>query len=79
MEDSTPRPALDLDKMHGSRPRPRKRNVLHFEKKDQRRAAYVVNKFRNIQRKMLNDGDIEDPDPYASSYIFYCFQGVLED
>lgn len=40
---------------------------------------YVLNKFRKRQILLLMDEDIEDPNPYLPTYIFYCFTGKLED
>lgn len=43
-------------------------------KEDRARISYVVNKYRKKQRKMMEDDDIEDPNPYAASYVFYCLE-----
>ncbi len=50
-----------------------------YDKKDYGRMYYVMKKFRNRQKILLGSEDIEDPDPYMPTYIFYCFQGDLED
>ena len=39
---------------------------------------YVLNKYRKRQILLLMDEDIEDPNPYLPTYIFYCFTGNLE-
>ena len=40
---------------------------------------YTLNKYRKKQEYLLADEDIEDPDPFSSDYVFYCFNGKLED
>lgn len=39
----------------------------------------TMKKYRKKQMELLDDDDIEDPDPYAPSYVFYCFTGKMED
>jgi hypothetical protein len=38
---------------------------------------HALRKFRNRQRVLLDTDDIEDPDPFEPTYIFYCFHGKL--
>ena len=40
---------------------------------------YVMYKYRKRQRQLLENDDIEDPDPYVPTYVFYCFTGTLKD
>lgn len=82
---STPRPMIDTELSEGlaSLNALRKR---HFEKrmpvltpKERRRMSYVVSKYRKKQMALLDGEYVSDPDPFCPTYVFYCFQGVLED
>ena len=68
----TPRPTInpELPQMH------RKRKPIA---KYNQQVSYIVNKFRKRQMVLLDTDDIEDPDPFMPTYIFYCFTGKLED
>lgn len=85
MEISTPKPTLDVTNLDTRtsllkrRLKEYKRRIPKFDKYDRREIAYILHKFRKKQRKMLDSRNIEDPDPYDCTYVFYCFQGVLED
>ena len=78
----TPRPEIDLESPRVSaqeRYREFKKLLPKYEKNDYGRMYYVMKKFRRRQQVLLDYEDIEDPDPYAPSYVFYCFQGTLEE
>ena len=77
MEPSTPRPALITDDLTESKRK--KRKTSKYEKKDRSRLQYILAKYRKLQKKLLDGGCIEDPDPYVETYIFYCFKGELVD
>ena len=71
-EEMTPRPTIDVDS-------PRIRRTRQPIVKYNRKTSYIVNKFRKRQMILMDTNDIEDPDPYVPTYIFYCFTGTLED
>ena len=75
----TPRPTLDVDNLKDIL---RKKHPKYFDcnARDKARIQYVLTKFRKLQQKLLEpDTDVKDPDPYVPTYIFYCFQGALEE
>lgn len=72
-----PRPTLDeiVIRAKQSVLQTRIRQIKQAMPKEERaRVSYVVNKYRKKQRKMMEDDDIEDPNPYAASYVFYCLE-----
>lgn len=74
MDEETPKPSIDPESPRADT----KRRRIEFMKllpKQDRRTYYMVNKFRKRQRVLLDMDDIEDPDPFYPTYIFYCFQG----
>ena len=87
--DSTPKPELIVDDLD-SPPALRKQREDDLKKRypkltprTKRRIRYILTKFREKQKKMLDkvykDPDYDDPDPYDETYLFYCFTGTLED
>jgi len=62
-----PKPTIDLDS-------PQCKRKATFVPKFDPRVYCVMKKFRNRQRLLLESNDIQDPDPFLPSYIFYCFQ-----
>ena len=71
----TPRPTIDLESPSNRLVEKIRKNELRrrfpkYEKKDYQKMYRVVNKYRRKQ-----NGD-EDPDPFAPSYVFYCFHGI---
>jgi hypothetical protein len=78
----TPKPTIDLESPRASHRERYKEFVKllpKYDKKDYGRMYYVMKKFRNRQRVLLDKDDIEDPDPFMATYIFYCFQGRIEE
>jgi hypothetical protein len=72
-----PRPAIDIIDIRATQSvlKARIRQIKQAMPKEERvRISYVVNKYRKKQRKLLEEDDIEDPNPYAASYIFYCLE-----
>jgi hypothetical protein len=81
-EVMTPRPEIDPESPRtSSRERYKEfsKRLPKYDKNDYGKMYYTLKKFRNRQRVLLDDDDIEDPDPYVPTYIFYCFQGNLEE
>lgn len=74
----TPRPSIDPESPRG-RYDDRNKNLPKYDKVSYGKLYRTMKKFRNRQRVLLDDDDIEDPDPFAPTYIFYCFQGTLEE
>jgi hypothetical protein len=77
-EDMTPKPTIDPESPTNSLLRKMRRTELanripKYEGKDYRKMYYTLNKYRKKQEYE------EDPDPFASTYVFYCFQGKLEE
>lgn len=83
MEPDSPtmeKPTIDV-KSRGNRKLEEKRRkewkkhmkaVLYISKTEKQRASYVLDKWRRKQRHLLDKKDIEDPDPFAKTYVFYC-------
>ena len=81
-EDMTPRPDIDPESPRVSareRYKEFKKLLPNYDKKDYGKMYYVMKKFRDRQRDLLDGEDIEDPDPFVPTYIFYCFQGKTEE
>ena len=77
-EDMTPRPSIDPESPRGNyreRDTEFKKLLPKYDSIAYRKMYYIMKKFRNRQRVLLDDEDIEDPDPFLPTYIFYCFQG----
>ena len=80
----TPRPTVDPESPVPSLLRKIRRNEMakripKYNKKDYAKMYRVMKKYRSKQMDLLEDDDIEDPDPYVPTYVFYCFKGKLED
>lgn len=69
---------IDLDSPEADHRARRKALQTRLPRLDNK-MLYVLNKFRKRQILLLMDEDIEDPNPYLPTYIFYCFTGKLED
>lgn len=81
-EEMTLRPTIDPDSPPADDLRRRKaflRLLPKHNRFDYGKMYRVLSKFRDKQRKLLGEDDIEDPDPFDSSYVFYCFTGKLVD
>lgn len=83
-EGMTPRPSIDPESPVPSLLRKMRRNELlkripKYEKKDYAKVYRTMKKYRTKQIMLLEDEDIEDPDPYVPTYVFHCFTGKLED
>ncbi len=48
-----------------------------YSRLDYGKMYYIMKKFRTWQQVLLDKDDIEDPDPFYPTYIFYCFKGTL--
>lgn len=79
-KDCEMRPIVDVD-VEGDRKLEEKRKkewkkhmkaVLYISKTEKQRVSYVLHKWRKKQRKLLGKKDIEDPDPFTETYVFYC-------
>lgn len=80
----TPKPTIDLESPVPALLRKMRRNEMakripKYEKKDYAKMYRVMKKFRTRQMDLLEDNDIEDPDPYSPTYVFFCFKGKVED
>jgi hypothetical protein len=73
MSDETPRPQLDVTNLETPKPlwRERRRAWKKLFPKGGKKMSRILYKFREMQRDMLRSDDIEDPNPYAKTYVFY--------
>lgn len=82
MDEETAKPSIDPDSPRGDR-KQREKEFLKllpkYSKAEYARTYYVMKKFRNRQKVLLDAEDIEDPDPFYPTYLFYCFKGTLVD
>ena len=85
-EMNTPRPTINTDLPEGSsqlqtyRRRQIVKRMPALTAKEKARMSYIVCKFRKKQMALLGEDDYcSDPDPFRPTYVFYCFQGALED
>ena len=84
MDIPTPRPTIVVSgsqfeykkSVACQRQRQMKLAMPQVSKSVRARMSYVVNKYRKKQRKMMEDDDIEDPNPYDDTYVFYCLEGA---
>ncbi len=71
-----PRPTLQVDELtfpsalRASRKRALLQRLSKWTKPDKQRLYRIMYKFRTKQRTL--DDDIEDPNPYKPTYVFYC-------
>lgn len=70
------KPTIDVkirtdDKLIRKRKR-RLKEAMDISKKERKKVAHVLHKWRKKQRELLDKDDIEDPDPFAKTYVFYC-------
>lgn len=82
MDEETPKPTIDPDSPRGDRKQREKEFLKLFpkyDKADYGKMYYTMRKFRNRQKVLLDAEDIEDPDPFMPTYLFYCFKGKLVD
>lgn len=81
-EEMTERPTIDPDSPKADQ-KERQRKFMKllskYSRLQYRKMYYAMKKFRDRQRVLLETDDIEDPDPFVPTYIFYCFTGKLED
>lgn len=80
----TPRPTIDPESPVPALLRKMRRiemskRMPKYDKKDYAKMYRVMKKYRAKQIDLLEDNDIEDPDPYVPTYVFYCFKGKLGD
>jgi hypothetical protein len=79
----TPRPTLETNgSFRGAAARQRvwtrhRQTILAIPKDDEAVVRKVLATLRRRQTRKLGSRD-EDPDPYATSYIFYCLDGRRE-
>lgn len=81
---SNMRPTIDPDSPVSSMVKKLRANCMKqrmpkYAKHDYAKMYYVMYKYRKRQRQLLEDNDIEDPDPYDPTYVFYCFTGKPKD
>lgn len=78
--DSEMKPTLDVDNLEDHKVVEKRRktwkrhlkSALYISKNDKQKVAYVLHKWRKKQRELLGQKDIEDPDPFVETYVFYC-------
>jgi len=84
-EPQTPRPNIDTTQPEVSKDIINKRRLSQKKRMPFRsiemkqRDYYIVNKYRSKQKTLLEEEYDSDPDPYAPTFVFFCFQGKLED
>lgn len=49
--------------------------IVHEDKKARSRANRILRKWRGKQEELTGE-EIEDPDPYQPTYVFYCLEAV---
>jgi hypothetical protein len=52
--------------------------IVHEDKKVRSRANRILRKWRDKQDNLLGYED-EDPDPYRSTYLFYCLEARRQE
>ena len=78
----TPKPTLLVNGPYRSRAKTmdieaRFKRLLAYSKEDETKIRKVLAKYRSRQTRKLGHRD-EDPNPYDSSYVFYCLDGRRE-
>jgi hypothetical protein len=48
------------------------KKILDIPRKEKKKVAEILHKWRKRQRKFLGHRNIVDPDPYHKTYVFYC-------
>lgn len=81
----TPRPTIETNLGEGlaalatQRMRELKKRMPVLSPTQKRRMSYVLSKYRKKQLALLGDEYCSDPDPFSPTYVFYCFQGKVEE
>lgn len=81
-EGMTPRPTIDIESPYVNADKRYKEFVKLLPKSDKKeydQTYRVMKRFRTRQRVLLDGAYYEDPYPFEPTYIFYCFQGTLEE
>lgn len=79
----TPKPTIDpesptLPLVEKIRRNEMKKRIPKYEGSDYAKMYRVMKKYRDKQEELLEGVDC-DPDPFVPTYVFYCFQGNLEE
>lgn len=74
MDEQTPKPTIDPDSPTITRSTFIVQDVL---KQGNQKTYYTMKKFRRQQMELLRCQNIEDPYPFESTYVFFCFTGRL--
>jgi hypothetical protein len=82
-EDMTERPTIDPESpctplIQKIRRNEMKKRIPKYEGSDYAKMYRTMKKYRDKQEELL-DGADSDPDPFVPTYIFYCFQGKIDD
>jgi len=84
--DVTPRPSINIHHLSASHTEGKARRkgfkcllktVFDLSSADRKTIRRVLSRYRRRQTRLLGARD-DDPDPYATSYIFYCLDGPRE-
>lgn len=72
------KPTLDISNLgycakHSREWKKRVKLVVHDNKKLRTKASRILSKWRVKQEELVGD-NIEDPNPYQPSYVFYCLE-----
>lgn len=70
----TPKPTLTLPRYSSAVGKKREEEFKKRMPSPHQDSETVLDFYRNLQEKLVDKDDLEDPDPYRSSYIFYCLK-----
>jgi len=77
MDEETPKPTIDPDSPTTTRRNSIVKDVVKQDTKEYQKTYYTMKKFRRQQMELLHCENIEDPYPFESTYVFFCFTGRL--
>lgn len=68
----TPKPVLTMERYSSKVGRQREKDFKDRMPKPHQDSEIILDFYRKLQEGRTGKDDLEDPDPYESTYIFYC-------
>ena len=72
--EHTPKPVLTMERYSSKIGKQREKEFKDRMPKPHQNSEIILDFYRKLQEGRIGKKDLEDPDPYSSSYIFYCLK-----
>ncbi len=70
----TPKPTLTLPRYSSAVGKKREKEFKDRMPSPHKDSEIILDFYRKLQEDRIGKKDLEDPDPYESSYVFYCLK-----